>query len=296
MNNYSKNTESKEFIENESISLIKQNNKTYIQSLTSYKILYLYFKFSELLKNYLEKSKLLHEEEVYLIDYNWFNNFKNKCNYNSLESEIKRHINTDYQIIINKFAKEKPLSPEIFDKKPQFTKKNAKNKNEYYSENYEIINEEIMDCFKKIFQDVPKFRKYKIIIKNPIIILIYNAFNLEIITNYADIDKKERFVFTVNEKPNLKNIEKIFKSSNFDDALKKLDITDKYLSFQIIKFQDIEIGTMKYLENNIFFKTQENFYRRGNMNMNKNILKESNLFSNFKHNNKINFYRGKKIL
>ena len=168
-------------MENESINLIKQNNKTYIQSLTSYKGLYLYFKFSELLKNYLEKSKLLHEEEVYLINSNWFNNFKNKCNYNSLESEIKRRINTDFKIIINELAKEKPLSPAIFDRKPQFTKKIKKNNNEYNSENYEIINEEIMDCFKKIFQDVPKFSKYKIIIKNNIIILIYNNFNLEII-------------------------------------------------------------------------------------------------------------------
>ena len=280
MNNDPENIKSKYLTESKCYSPITQENQFYIQTLNCYKSLILYFSFSELIKTNLADPKNIYEYSVHLIDSYWFNNFQNKCNYNLIEYKIKNQKNKDYKLLLNEFSKKNLLSSNIFDISPKHSKKFKNDKIECYSENYEIINEEIMNCFKIIFKNISLFKIYKIIVKKAIIILPYDNHNLEII-NYIEKNKKEKFLFVIYDSLIFKKIQNIFRNNNFDEALNKLNIKDKYLSNQKIIVQNIEIGIMKNLSDNNtakFFYSQQNFYEnKNNDNKGFNINKKSNI-------------------
>ena len=278
---------------NESIDYIVQKNQTYVTSLKIYKCIFSYLEFLQNLKENLENNKKPIYEDIFLIDESWLNNFKKICNYNLIEKSIKNKkklSSQDYKILINDFAKKYPLSPEVlenFPKKPKHISKEG-DKKDYYFGDYEFIDEKTMNIFKDGFNNnidkFNKFNKKKIIIKYNLIILLYNK-NLEII-KYDEMIKKERLLFSVDNKNDINIIKDEFINYNYDTALINLKINDK--NNQIVKDKnDNKIGTMINIKkkNNVIKQSltqdkvnQKNFTNKKKINENFE-QKDKNKFS-----------------
>jgi hypothetical protein len=188
--------------------------------------------------------------KFYLIDSNWINNFKTKCNLEFIKYRYKKEDLDDYKIFANIFAKNYPLSPEILDYKPEMPKK-INIENSIYYENFDFIDEKTMDIFFEEFNcdlDKNNFQIFDVIKKDNIVILIYNNNNLEIILigkDSIEIIKKERILFTLNKSENLEIIKKTFLTLNYEQALEELNIKDKNLEIQKVYKNKNEIGIMR---------------------------------------------------
>ena len=184
---------------NESIDFKIIKNVPYNISLKIYQCIFAYFHFRKTLESYF-KNKLIYNKYFYLIDEFWLNNFKNLCNYNLIERTIKiQDTIQGYIKNINDFTKKYPLNCEILKNIPKESKI-IKYINEQYCDNYEFIDNSTMRYFKEVFNfnNIKKFTLYEVMIKDNIIILKYNEFNLEI-TILENMIKKQRLLFTVNE-------------------------------------------------------------------------------------------------
>ena len=292
-NNNQINSEIEE--KNESIDYIVQKNQTYITSLKIYKCIFSYLEFLQNLKENLENNKKPIYTYIFLIDESWLNNFKKICSYNLIEKSIKNKkklSSQDYKILINDFAKKYPLSPEVlenFPKKPKHISEEG-DKKDYYFDDYEFIDEKTMNIFKDGFNNnidkLNKFNKRKIIIKYNLIILLYNN-HLEII-KYDEMIKKERLLFSVDNKNDINIIKDEFINYNYDTALINLKINDKNNYNQIVKDKnDNKIGTMIKIKrkNNVIKQSltqdkanQKNFINKKKINENFE-QKDKNKFS-----------------
>ena len=263
-------------------------NEINIQTLTIYKILFSYYDFNESFKDLLSNTENINIYHVYLIDANWFNDFKRKYNYTLLEKELKKDKIKDDELFLKKFTRENPIS-RIIDESPKAAKViiNKSDDNKYYCENYVFLDKNTMQYLFKVFKNVSEFHKYKFILKKNTIILVYNNYNLEI-THYNN-KNEEKYLFTFYDNVYLKKIYEFFKKYTFEHVLKKLEIKDKSLSSQkIIIDKDNEIGIMTNLLSNNeqnYFNTQENFYRNKNMNCINNMSPKK---KNFNYHKRIN--------
>lgn len=81
-------------------------NEINIQTLTIYKILLSYYDFNESFKDLLSNTEKINIHHVYLIDANWFNDFKRKYNYTLMEKELKKDKIKDDELFLKKFTRE----------------------------------------------------------------------------------------------------------------------------------------------------------------------------------------------
>ena len=237
---------------NNDINYTAKKNENFINCLKIYKFIYYYLEFRKWITNTFLEILNQKKYKFYLIDSNWINNFKTKCNLEFIKYRYKKEDLVDYKIFANIFAKNYPLSPEILDYKPEMPKK-INIENSIYYENFDFIDEKTMDIFFEEFNcdlDKNNFQIFDVIKKDNIVILIYNNNNLEIILigkDSIEIIKKERILFTLNKSENLEIIKKTFLSLNYEQALEELNIKDKNLEIQKVYKNKNEIGIMRNL-------------------------------------------------
>jgi hypothetical protein len=143
-----------------------------------------------------------------------------------------------------------------------------------------------MRYFKEVFNfnNIKKCTLYEVMIKDNIILLKYNEFNLEI-TILENMIKKQRLLFTVNESKDIQTLKDLFKSDNFNEALKKLKINNINISNQIIEHNNIKIGKMKNLNKNKIYKRKHATLSKQHKDKNKDMnftqrLDKKNIFPN----------------
>ena len=271
----------KEKEQKDDIIFISKNNENYIKSLKIYKCIFYYFDFRYWTINIFLENLEQKKYKFYLIDSNWLNNFKKKCNYELIKKVNDKENFPDYKEFSNFFTKNYPLPPEILDNKPKRAKKIKIDVEYYYYEDFDFIDESTMDIFLEAFnysENKYKFRLYDVIKFNNVIILIYNNISLEIILieDSIRIIKKERLLFTVNSYENLKIIKNVFLSTNYENALTELDIKNKNLEVQKVYKNKSEIGTMR----NISFKV------KNEINLHTNKIENKIFNKNEKNNDK----------
>ena len=267
---------------NNDIAFIPKNNEKYTISLKIYKCIYYYFRFRHWTITIFLENQNKKKYKLCLIDSNWLNSFKKKCNYELIKDINEKEDLTDDEIFADFFAKKYPLPSEILDDKPKKPKK-IKINNEYYYKDFDFIDEKTLDMFLEAFnynEYKLKFRLYNVIKKNNIIILIYNNNNLEIILveDSIRIIKKERLLFTVYKSEDLPIIENAFLSSNYENALTELNIKNKNLEMQKVFKNKNEIATMR----NISIKYNKNIKILNKLEDSKDIK-----FGKFDSNNEI---------
>jgi hypothetical protein len=215
------------------------------------------------------------------------NYFKDHCNYDKIITHLSSNIENfknEHNIFCDYFARKYPLNLKTIQNKPRPPKKNIITPKEYFFDDYDFIDEQILNLFLEefnVFNGNRLFNSYEVIIKNDIFIVIYDINNLEVMT------KNERLLFSVDNSKDLRMIKDAFKFSNFKNALRELNIKDIDIPEQIIVDKmNCQIGKMRNLslimndnENNNQlrnYKTENNFY--------KNNLKNDPMLNDYNYN------------
>ena len=277
---------------NDNPNVIKNKNE-YQNSLKMYKCAYYYFHFEQFLKHKCQNVLNFESLNLFLIDKTWLNYFKNHCNYdkiiNYLSSNIENFQN-EHNIFCDYFARKYPLNLRSLLNKPCPPKKNKITEKEYFFDNYDFIDEQILNMFLEEFNVGNAnrlFNLYEVIIKNDIFIVIYDRNNLEVMT------KNDRLLFSVDNSKDLPMIKDAFKFSGYKKALRDLNIKDIYIPEQIIVDKmNSQIGKMRNLSlimnennNNQFLNNIKNdpMLNDYNYNDNQNSLYQS--YDNIPYNN-----------
>ena len=224
-NNYDKNNDNnprKIF----NIKNMNQDNESDKISLKIYKCAYYYYTFSNSFKSKLNNNIDETKMNLYLIDNNWMNNFKNKCNYELIKDKLNEK-DSGCDIFATVFRNKHPLNAVFLECKPIPPSKHEINVNEWYYEGYEFLDEESLNEFLKVFSIVNKncFKNHEVILKNKIIIVIYDNNNLEVINNYGEKHRKEeRFLFSVKKKDDLEILIKAFLTKGYNNAFNVFNI------------------------------------------------------------------------
>ena len=272
-------------------NIIKNNNE-YQNSLKLYKCAYYYFHFEQFLK-YKCKNVLNFESlNLYLIDKTWLSYFKDHCNYDKIIKHLSSNIenfNNTHNIFCDYFARKYPLNLKTFQHKPYPPKKNKITEKEYFLDNYDFIDEKMLNIFLEEFNVLnanKSFKSYEVIIKNDIFIIIYDIYNLEILS------KNDRLLFSVGNSKDLSIIKDAFKFSDYKKALRDLNIIDINIPEQnIIDKMNVQIGKMR----NLSLIINDNRFKNiisGN-NFDKNNFKFEPMLNdyNYKNNNQNTLYQ-----
>ena len=262
--------------------VIKQNNnkliiKNFSIDIKIYKFFVYYYYFEKKFKSLLNelKSSNYISLNVILISEKWLNKMKVKYNYNLVEKILKdkrkNEINSD---LIEKLAQKYPLNPQIQDYLPRKQEvENYLDTDIYYFINYTFIDKKCLDIFKEeIDKNNLEFKeRYLCLIKDYIYALIYYEDALEVFLKIDSIIL-EQYLFILNNKSNTKYIIDLFKSKEYENVFKELNIENKDIDEQKIFDKDKnEIGTMINLLNLINKKNKQNI----NKEKESNFIKES---------------------
>ena len=274
---------------NEIISKNNDNNKfdnknNFNNSLNIYKCIIQYFKFRKYL--FQIKSENTNKElDIFLIDKNWINNFKNKCNYTLIKNNQN---NIDSNTFINNLSRNYPINESILENKPKEPEKKILDNNIYYYIDYEFIDNKTLEIFFNVFNmfNVNLFKKYKVIfLYHNDFIVIYNNKNLELVHNKGSYD--ERFLLILKDEKDFIKIKFSFLYSNFNSALNELGITNTIYKEQKMIYQKrYEIGTLINLS---FFKTHHISNFENNIHE-KNEDFKNQAFNEFEKNKKFDFF------
>jgi len=117
-NNENKNRKNRYDIKynNNNNSLINSNN-SFLTSIKIYKCIYYYFQFKKKFEITLN-SNINESMELFLVNKNWFNTFKEQYNYDKIKMELKQNDKLK-ENIANDLAKRFPLNPKILENKPK---------------------------------------------------------------------------------------------------------------------------------------------------------------------------------
>ena len=258
---------------NDNPSVIKNINE-YKNSLKLYKCAYYYFQFEQFLKNKFKSILNFETLNLYLISKTWLDYFKNHCNYDKVIKHLSSNIENfqnEHNIFCDYFARKYPLNLKTIQNKPYAPKKINISEKEYFLDDYDFIDEQILNLFLEEFnvfnanKSHKEFKSYEVIIKNDIFIVVYDMNNLEVMT------KNERLLFSVYNPKDLRMIKDAFKFSDFKKALRDLNIADIYIQEQILHDKmNSKIGVMRNLTLIMY----------DNMNMNRNPNSENNFDKN----------------
>ena len=281
--------------QNDNPSIIKNKNE-YQNSLKMYKCAYYYFHFEQFLKHKCQNVLNFESLNLFLIDKTWLNYFKGHCNYDKIIKYLNSNIENfqnEHNIFCDYFARKYPLNLRSLLNKPCPPKKNKITEKEYFFDNYDFIDEQILNMFLEEFNVGNAnrlFNLYEVIIKNDIFIVIYDRNNLEVMT------KNDRLLFSVDNSKDLPMIKDAFKFSGYRKALRDLNIKDIYIPEQIIVDKmNSQIGRMRNLSlimnennNNQFLNNIKNdpMLNDYNYNDNQNSLYQS--YDNIPYNNNNN--------
>ena len=105
-------------------------------------------------------SNINERMELFLVNKNWFNTFKEQCNYDIIKIELKQNDKIK-EIIVKNLAKRFPLNPKILENKPKPVKKEIISNNEFYYYDYDFFDKITVNEFstsfniiKTIFQNI----------------------------------------------------------------------------------------------------------------------------------------------
>jgi len=234
---------------------IKQNDNKITKKNISidikiYKFFVYYYYFKKEFKSLINGLKNSNYKclKVILICKKCLKNMKDKYNYNLvkkiLKDKGKDEINSDF---IVKLANKYPLNPQIQDYLPQ--KQNSEyylDTGIYYFINYTYINKECLDIFKEEI-DKKNFQfkeRYLYLIKDYIYALVYYENILEVFLKIDSIIL-EQYFFILSNKNNTKYIIDLFKSKEYENTFKELNILDRYIDEpKIYDKEKNEIGLM----------------------------------------------------
>ena len=267
-------------------SIIK-NKSEYQNSLKLYKCAYYYFHFEQFLKHKCKNVLNFESLNLYLIDKTWMNYFKDHCNYDKVIKYLSSNIENfkkEHNIFCDYFARKYPLNLKTIQHKPYPPKKNIITDKEYFFDNYDFIDGNILNIFLEefnVFNANRLFNSYEVIIKNDIFIVIYDINNLEV------MNKNDRLLFSVDNSKDLPMIKDAFKFSDYKKALRDLNITDIYIpEIYIIDRKNSQIGKMRNLSLIMNDNNYDNQYRNYNTENNyyKNYIKNNPVLNDYNYN------------
>ena len=219
INNENKNRDKKYDIKyNNNKNFLIDNNNSFLSSIKIYKCIYYYFHFKKKLET-IHNSFKNESMEIFLVNKNWFNTFKEQCDYDKIKNELKQNDKLK-ENIVNDLSKRFPLNPKILENKPKPVKKEIISYNEFYYYDYDFFDKITVNEFSTAFNIIEIdniFIKVKVyILKNKTMILIYDKYNLELINK----DYNEKYLFSVKHKDYLKFIIDLFTKSNYENCFK----------------------------------------------------------------------------
>jgi len=288
-NNNKNNNENKIKINN----FLNNANISLSTSLKIYKCFYYYIQFKKNLET-IHNSNWNENMEIFLVNKSWFNSFKEQCGYYKIKNELIAN-DKFKENIVNDLAKRFPLNPKILENKPKPVKREIIGNNEFYYYDYDFFDEITVNEFSKTFNIFKKdniFIKVKVyILKNKIIIVIYNENNLELMKK----DLNEKYLFSIKSKGDIRFIIDLFQKSKYEDCFKYLNIKDKNIIEQkIYNLENINIGKVRNLssmninnqnmDNNNKMKRYKSANRYADINHNQNLLINNNKNTNKQQN------------
>ena len=138
---------------NDNPSVIKNINE-YKNSLKLYKCAYYYFQFEQFLKNKFKSILNFETLNLYLISKTWLDYFKNHCNYDKVIKHLSSNIENfqnEHNIFCDYFARKYPLNLKTIQNKPYAPKKINISEKEYFLDDYDFIDEQILNLFLEEF-------------------------------------------------------------------------------------------------------------------------------------------------
>ena len=282
---------------------IRYNLKKYCEGNRLYESLLNYYCFENdlnlMINNHYNKNVL----EVYLVDKEWIQNFKDIYKYDIIKKFCQNNLdifdtNNKIEIFFNNYIKEikkNIILNDIFEPL-KFCREKTINENEInikYFIDFDYIDSETFQNFKHFFQVNENSREIKcqiIILNNNITIIDYNnkttfqiiktSNNKEIIENYLIISKS-----------NIEVLKKIFFENKFEECFSKLNIVNRFNAKNVTILNNNTIGeiyniiTINNFSDN---KNKNKKYSAININNYNNINNFKNNYSNI--NNNVNNY------
>ena len=247
INNENKNRDKRYDIKyNNNKNFVINDNNSFLSSIKIYKCIYYYFQFKKKLEITLN-SNINESMEIFLVNKNWFNTFKEHCNYDKIKIELKQNDKLN-ENIANDLAKRFLLNKKILENKPKPVKKEIISNYEFYYYDYDFFDKITVNKFSTTFNIIEIdniFIKVKVyILKNNTMIIIYDKYNLELIKR----EYNEKYLISLKHKDYLKIIIDLFKKASFENCFKYLNVKDKNIIEQRIYNNDhIEIGKIRNL-------------------------------------------------
>ena len=265
------------------------------------------------------------EYEVYLIDKNWMNNWKNMYSYEKAEIFLKFNINLlldntiyNIQTFNNNFKKEilDKINTKDFIEPLKFCKKriiNLNNINISYFVDFEFIDYFTFKTFERLYDinsGYPEIKCKISLLKDNTIIIEYNnsdtpSFQILVIRNNKISEN-----YLIKSTFNINEIKNTFKRNNFNNSMSIFGINNRNFAKEKINYNNIYIGDIYNINNinplynpKVFDQPKNNNIFNNKTTNNRSFTNIGNTgnTSNYYYNNLINlsfnsFFKNDKIV